>query len=171
MPELIKGSQSDITAGELLTHYINGLAGETPRAQWFQRDYDGSGIGLAGINLEQALVNRSLDAPYFPVWYVKDSSHSSAHAQMLEDFIVWQSPCLLLLQSLDRETRKRLETQAAKRAVCIEKHYRLYPEIIDHDTLKAARVEAALRKDDLAIQKEEEVMSTYYIELNVTRTN
>ena len=70
LPELIKGSQSDITAGKLLTHYINGLAGETPRAQWFQRDYDGSGNGLAGINLEQALVNRSLDAATFPVWYI-----------------------------------------------------------------------------------------------------
>ena len=91
--------------------------------------------------------------------------------KLIKDFIAWQSPCLLLLQSLDRETRKRLESQAVKRALCVEKHYRLYPEYIDHDTLKAARVEAALRKDDLAIQKEEEVMSTYYIELNVTRTN
>lgn len=164
-------SQQNLTAGELLTDYVNQLSGEIPRAQWFQRNEEGYGQGLAGINIESGLEERLLDTAAFPAWFINHASHSSAHTQLIHDFIAWQAPCLLLLQTLDAETRGHFETLATKRALCVEKHYRLYPDIIDQDALNAARVEATLRKNDPDYKKEEEVMSTYYIELNISRTN
>ena len=158
-------------AGEYLTRHINTLAGAIPAAQWFWRNRDGSGKGLAGINLKADLAKRSLPASAFCRYFLKEDMDSPAHRRLIEDFLAWQAPCLLLLQDLSRPVRKRFEQQAASRALGVDKHYRLYPDIMDDALIKAARVEAALRRNVPRDDDEDKVMATYYIELNVTRTN
>lgn len=75
------------------------------------------------------------------------------------------------MQTLDTATRARLEQQAVARALAVERHCRLYPAVIDAAAIRAARVEALLRANQPGIDEEDETMATYYIELNVTRTN
>lgn len=53
---------SDVNAAERLTQLVNACAAQTPRAQWFRRDAEGSGTGLAGINLDADLPGRRLPA-------------------------------------------------------------------------------------------------------------
>jgi len=72
---------------------------------------------------------------------------------------------------LDHATRGQLEKQATARALAVQKHCRLYPSIVDTEAIKAARVEALLRANEPANEDSDETMATYYIELNVTRTN
>ena len=162
---------TDHSPGNYLTQFINGRAGEHPAAQWFTRTPDGSGIGLQGINLPTGLQNRTLSRSSFPSHFLKEEGCSLAHRQLIQDFLAWLAPCQLLLQDLDRSERQRFEQLAMSRALEVNKHFRLYPQILDDDAIRAVRVEAALRRDEVQNTNEDETMATYYIELNVTRTN
>ena len=53
----------------------------------------------------------------------------------------------------------------------MDNQYRLSPLIVDEAAIKAARVEATLRRNEVVENEEDNIMATYYIELNVTRTN
>ncbi|MCB1802504.1 MAG: hypothetical protein KDI82_12505 [Gammaproteobacteria bacterium] len=66
--------------------------------------------------------------------------------QLVEDYIAWQAPRLLMLQHIDDATRARLEALACRRAVELEAGHRLLPRVIDHERIEAARVEARLRR-------------------------
>ncbi len=171
MRELQQTGGTETGAGEYLTDYINALAGHTPRAQWFDRRADGSGESLPGINIAQALENRILPARAFARYFLQEDVGSPAQRRLIQDFLAWQAPCLLLLQDLPPAVREELERQATARALCVDKHYRLYPDINNKDLINAARVEATLRRNVPQDDDEEKVMATYYIELNVTRTN
>jgi hypothetical protein len=54
---------------------------------------------------------------------------------------------LLTLDRIRDKTRSRLEKQAKKRALEVVRHCRLYPRIIHHEIITAARVEARLRRN------------------------
>jgi hypothetical protein len=77
---------------------------------------------------------------------------------------------MLLLPQLGPATRSALEACACQQAELVEKHCRLYPEVIDRATLQAARVEAALVRSQPRPQKEDEVVPMFYIELNSTES-
>lgn len=171
MADLVDTADPQSAAGEYLTQYINDLAGERPQAQWFRRNADGSAEGLAGINLDRGLQCRSLPDAAFPVHFLKEEGSSAPHRQLIRDFIAWQAPYLLLLQNLTTAARRRFERLATARALSVERQHRLYPAILDEAAIKAARVEATLRRNTLQEDEEEKAMATYYIELNVTRTN
>ncbi len=171
MAVLLDTTQPQTSAAEYLTRYINRRAGERPQAQWFRRTADGSAEGLKGINLDNDLQYRTLPETVFPVYFLSENNASARHRRLIGDFIAWQAPYLLLLQTLDLATRRRFEQLATARALSVEKQYRLYPVILDEAAVKAARVEAALRRNTLQEDEEEKAMATYYIELNVTRTN
>lgn len=171
MQALAPQAGAQASAGEYLTGYINARAGATPRAQWFRRGPDRDGHGLQGINVPPRLVGRRLAADAFPRYFLRQHDSSPAHWQLIEDFLAWQAPWLLLLQDLSRPARARLEQIARAQALTVDKHYPLYPEIIDDELLNVARVEAALRRNQPQEQQQDDTLATYYIELNVTRTN
>jgi len=160
-----------LSAGQYLTQLINTQAGEQPAAQWFERRPDGSGSGLQGINLPAGLECRTLPAAEFPRYYLQEDGCSPLHRQLIQDFLAWQAPCRLLLQDLERSERRHFEQLASTLALEVDRHFHLYPQILDVDAIQAARVEVALRSDELQHDREDETMATYYIELNVTRTN
>lgn len=159
------------TAGADLTEYINGLAGERPRAQWFLRDADGGGTGLAGPGDSGQTAGRRLSTAAFPAFFLREQGHGAAHSQLIQDFIAWQAPWLLLLHDLPEERRRDFEQQARSQALHMERQHRLYPRVLDPEILAAARVEAALRRQQPEPEEEQDSLSTDYIELNVTRTN
>lgn len=171
MLDLQETAQTEAGAGEYLTRHINKRAGERPQAQWFRRKPDGCGEGLSGINLETGLQDRRLPDSAFPTYFLREDDNSRPHRQLIQDYLAWQAPCLLLLQNLATPARRRFERLATSRALSVDKQYRLYPAILDEAAIKTARVEATLRSNAAQEDEEEKTLATYYIELNVTRTN
>ena len=137
----------EINAGQYLTDYINQLCSTPPQAQWFKRTLDGHGIGMKGHNISEEFVNRELDDTYFDTLMISDKNHDNQHINLINEFIQWQSPWLLLLDSISDSQRMILEERAQKRALVVDQLHQLYPEIIDIRLINVARVEAMLRKN------------------------
>lgn len=155
-----------VAAGEYLMRYINARAGTRPAAQWFWRMPNGAGIGMAGIELPALWESRTLDLAAFPELLLSRREHDETHLQLIDDFHAWQAPCLQLLSQLDLETRRRLEHHARQQAAKVLKHHRLYPSTADESEIKAALVEAILRRSDGVSAQPDNTLSTYYIELH-----
>lgn len=170
LDQLDRGN-GDINAGAFLTDLVNGMTGPTPRAQWFRRSDDRCGHGLDGIGIGPELCGRTLPEQAFADLHLRIPGENALHHALLDAYLEWQAPYLLLLQHLDTTQRRHYEQCAVRRAMAIENQYRLYPEILDPEAVKAARVEALLRSSDASQDETDEAMATYYIELNVTRTN
>ncbi len=153
-----------LNAGEYLARYINRCAGPSPAAQWFRRDPGQRASGMGGFGLAPGLAERTLEADDFPSLYLATARHDERHRQLIEDFLAWQAPWLLTLP-LDPPTRRRLEQQSRAQAVLVSQHYRLYPEIIDRDALKATLVEAILRRAQAAPKTADENLTTFYLEM------
>ncbi|HJX58534.1 MAG TPA: hypothetical protein VJ325_07435 [Thiobacillus sp.] len=153
-------------AGVYLTRYVNSLASGV--AQWFRRSDDGAGLGLHTLKGGDELRGRVLDAEAFPPLFIATAGMDAAHARLVRDYHAWQAPWLLLLPHLKPATRSALEACACQQAELIEKHCRLYPAIIDRPALQAARVEAALLRSQPRMDKQDEVMPMFYIELSVS---
>jgi len=164
-PDLFADNLSTSNAADYLTGYINSKAATPPAAQWFKRDNNGKARGLAGINLASELEARTLVDASFPVFLLNHTAHDTAHQQLISDFLNWQAPWLLLLPTLDPDTRSYYEQSALKQALIVEQQYRLYPEIIDNSVINTARVEAMFRNSQIQPEEEEEaILSTFYLE-------
>jgi hypothetical protein len=151
-------------AADYLGHYINARAAPRTAAQLFVRQADGSGRGCAGVNLETALETRTLPAKAFPPRLLRRRDHDPAHAQLVDDFILWQAPWQLLLE-MDAKLRGEFEQHACSQPMKVAAQYRLYPDITRPDLIDAARVETRLRTSIPAGSEPEQVMSTDYLEL------
>ena len=149
-----------------LDQYINGLSGPKPAAVWLKREADGSGQALDGINQPLARTGRSWGAEDFPIYFLGEKGHSPDHWQLIQDFHAWQAPCLLLLPNLPDSRRRWLERRAGNQAEAVDKLFRLYPDDVDQGMVQAARVEAMLRRSQTTTARQEEAMSTFYIELD-----
>jgi hypothetical protein len=66
--------------------------------------------------------------------------------QLCERYINRLAPRLLMLPDLPRETRRRLEIAACDHVFDVERFHAVYPEVVEEGLLKAARVEARLRR-------------------------
>jgi hypothetical protein len=155
-------------AGVYLTRYVNSLASGV--VQWFRRSDDGAGLGLHTLKGGEHLRGRVLDADAFPALFIATGNMDAAHTRLVHDYHAWQAPWMLLLPHLDPATRCALETAACQQAEAIEKHYRLYPDVIDRTALQAARVEAALVRSQPPSRKPEEALPMFYIELGSTES-
>ncbi|MCL5059162.1 MAG: hypothetical protein M1449_00660 [Candidatus Thermoplasmatota archaeon] len=156
-------------AGAYLTRCVNSLASGV--VQWFRRAGDGAGLGLHTLKGGDALRGRVLAAEAFPPLFIATAGMDAAHTRLVHDYHAWQAPWMLLLPHLDAATRGALEAAACRQAESIEKHYRLYPVVIDRPALQAARVEAALvRSQPHPANHDEVVPMFFYIELGSTES-
>jgi hypothetical protein len=154
----------DIT--DYLSAYINSMrTAATPAAQIFQRTGSGTGTGLHGIHIDTDLTGRTLGPQAFPAMLLDMQLHDGDHDRLVRDFIHWQAPWQLLLPSLDPEARRACEKHARVQPLKVEQNYRLYPEIIDREVIDAARVEARIRKTLPPDTRQDNIMSTFYLEL------
>ena len=136
------------SAGELLNQIINQRAGTHPSAQWFYRDQSGygRGIGISGINLDQQFDDRELSACLFPRMLIQQQWQLQTDSSLIEAFIDWLSPYLLVLDFLKDKQREQLEQAAKQHALLVDKMFSLYPKVINQQAINAARVEARMRK-------------------------
>ena len=154
------------SAGVYLTRHVNSLSSGV--AQWFRRSDDGTGLGLHALNGGDSLRGRILEADAFPLLFIATACMDAPHAQLVHDYHAWQAPWMLLLPQIDPATRGRLEVRACQQAELIEKHFRLYPAIIDRAALQAARVEGALVRNQPRQPQTDDTMPMFYIELSVS---
>jgi hypothetical protein len=141
---------------DLLNKLINSRAGKRPSAQWFVREQNGYGYGLKGINLDSRLVGREMSPRLFPRMFVEEHWENDTDAALVNDFINWMSPWLLLLDFLKDAQREALESTARKHALLVDKLHVLYPKVVQEKHIKAARVEAMLRRTRQHKQQESE---------------
>lgn len=104
---------------------VAARAGSKPRARWFTR--------------------RAHEEESFPPCMVREDWQDEAQYQLCQRYIQRQSTRLLMLHGLEHEDRKRLELAARAFAFEVERFYRLYPEVVDEELMKAILVEARLR--------------------------
>lgn len=152
-------------AAQRLMHNINILTGTPAIARWFYREEDGTAVTL-DVTDTASDEGKRYAPEHFPDFFLRKHYADPALTELVEAFLQWQAPWLLLLQHLPTEVRYELEQYARQQAVVVEQHFRLYPTIVDQSFLRAARVEAMLRKAHGPREdKAERTMSTWYLEL------
>ena len=127
-------------AGELEA-LVRQRAGFNINKRWITRREDGSGFIEAN--------NSPLPAAAFPVCLLTGDWPEAEQAQLAGGYFEWIAPSLLTLQTLGRPGRARLEKCLTLQAGSVEHHWHLYPEIIDADCIRAARVQCGLQKAHL----------------------
>lgn len=135
-----------IPHGDVLDRCIQKEAGVLPRAQWFRRAPDGSGMGLTGCRLDVALIGRQLAAADFPELLLCERWENEREAELVRDYHDWQAPDLLTHTNLRRALRDRLERAACRRPERLYRLRHLLPEVINPHLVKVAMVEAVLRR-------------------------
>jgi len=155
-----------VNYGTAISKLINDAVGNPASAQWFWRNESGNGIGHDGIHLRDDLWGRKLNNEAFPPLQLPTVWPDSADTLLINDFLSWQAPWLLLLQHLSDAARFSLEQVACQRASMVATYYALYPKVIDEDIMQAALIESRLR-GSVPDKKETEdaVLSVDYIEL------
>lgn len=145
-----------------LSNFINSQSGGW---QWIERDAAGGGEGLAGGRGAEA--GQAYAANSFPPRFLQPDRYAAPYRELVADYLNWQAPWLLLLDTLTDEARRDMEVMARRRAAEMVKQHRLYPKIADPAQIKAALVEMVLReKTPTTKDKPNSSLSPYYIELN-----
>ena len=152
------------TTGDLLNQIINQRAGEHPAAQWFYRDRFDYGKGMDGINLDNKLASRELSARLFPKMLVQQQWLNKSDETLIDAFINWLSPYLLVLDFLRDAQREALELSAKQYALLVDKMYPLYPKVINQQAINTARVEAMMRKSNQTKIKDSTTGTVEYLE-------
>lgn len=156
----------DDNAADYLTRYVRERAGNQTAVQWFARAADGSGEALSALNVPLPQQQRNLASEAFPRYFLRRPHHDALHRQLIDDFIAWQSPWMLLRPDLPERVRRQMERQASKQALALDEQQRLYPDVLDEALINSARVEAMMRRSQPAPEKtEESILSTWYLEL------
>lgn len=133
--------------------------------QWIVRDASGNGVGLAGG--KGADSGREFAAEAFPALFLAGDRFAVPFVKLAADYLDWQAPWMLLLDTLTETARREMEVRARTRAAEMVKQHRLYPALIDPAQLKAAQVEMALRaRQPAAKDKPNPGMSPFYIEIS-----
>lgn len=109
-----------------LERAVERRAGRRPRASWLKRER----AALASL----------------PPCLLRDDWPDAEHHELCERYINRLAPRLLMLHDLPRSTRRQLEIAACDHVFDVARFHGVYPEVVDDGRLKAARVEAELRK-------------------------
>jgi hypothetical protein len=131
-------SQRRYPAATQLETLVRERAGFNINKRWIDRQDDGSGIFEAS--------NSRLQADAFPVFLLSEDWPEAEQATLARGYIEWTAPSLLTLQNLGTDERTRLENSLNIQAESVEHHWHLYPEIIDENCVRAARVQCRLQK-------------------------
>jgi len=127
-----------------LESLVNMASRPLPAAQWFERQADGSGIGMGGLHLQDDETGRVVAATDFPELLVSENWPDDTMRGLVDDYHDWCAGSLLAHQNLSSGTRKRLEHAACQRPVGLLASYPLIPEIIDREAIEVALVRAKL---------------------------
>lgn len=145
-PSLSAFSVAALPHRDLIAQRVREAAGPLACAQWFARDADGHGLGRHGLRIGESFIGRHLDADWFPELLVSEDWDAARDRDLVRDFHDWQAPQLLTHPNLSRTTRARLERAACRQAEKLYALRALLPEVIEHDRVQTAFVEAVIRR-------------------------
>ena len=123
---------------DTLEAWVRQYAGANGFRHWVQRQTDGSGL--------VAETQNRLPAQAFPAFLLAEDWPDTRLTCMAREYMAWTAPALLTLQHLSRPERSRLEKSLNVQAESVEHHWRLYPEILDNDRVRTARVQCHLQR-------------------------
>jgi hypothetical protein len=146
--------QSDHGDAEQLRRLINERAGRRSRTLWVRRQKTDQGYSGDAITDDGEII-RAAD---MPKRLLLEDWADAAHRSLVKDYLDWQAPWLLQLDSFDDETRHLLELQAWKRPVLCAKQFHLFAKVLDESQLKVVRVQARLMGYD---SKHQGVIETF----------
>ena len=153
-----------INHAQWLTEQINIAAGTQPRVQWFLRDKNRNGIGLKCSCKNSQLEGRSVPKEFFPKLLINRKWVNKPVSTVVNDYLGWHSPWLLLLQHFGDATRALLEGIACKQqALTVDAQQQLYPKIVNEEIIKAARVEALMRKSNGEVSSHQKNIDMAYL--------
>jgi len=109
-----------------LERMVAERAGAKPRAGWFER----------ADPLEGG----------FPPCLIREDWPNEKEQLLCDRYLRRLAPRLLMIQGLPHPLRHRLEQAAREHVFEVERFHALYPEVVDHQLLTAARVEARMRR-------------------------
>jgi hypothetical protein len=115
---------------------VQHRAGSQPYTGWFFR---------SSHNEMMSFDQQPLQELSFPNLPLTESGYDAENHTVIEEYIAWKSPQLLMLPYLSGNSRERLEQLVVKQPEQIDRYWTLYPEIHNKDLLKRARVEARIR--------------------------
>ncbi len=95
---------------------------------------------------------------------VQEQWPDKTKASLIEAFIHWLSPYLLVLDFLRDKQRENLELTAKNHALLVDKMFPLYPKVINQQVINAARVEAMMRKSNQTKTRDNVLETIEYIE-------
>jgi hypothetical protein len=131
-------SQNRYPAASELEALVKQRAGFNIHKHWVTRQADGGGISETRA--------MPMNAEVFPVFLLSEHWPEAQQAKLASDYLEWIAPCLLTLQHLSSRDRARMERSLSLQAVSVEHHWHLYPEMIDENAVRAARVQNRLQQ-------------------------
>ncbi len=123
---------------DLVELAIRQRAGPERKSRWFKRQGNGSAISCDDPE-------DRLGPEHFPELLLTQDWTTPQQRDLIQDYLDWKAPQLLMLPNITDKTREHLERMAFKQAEVVDRLWRLYPQIHNHDLLKSARVEAKIR--------------------------
>jgi len=129
-----------------LSNMMQERLGAHPVCAWIKRDEQRHGT-IIKITQNKRIENHSM-IPYerFPELLISTEWNSESANLLVDEYIAWQAPLLLMLDSLSDKTRKKLETCSQTRPEVVVRYHRLYPKVIDKILLNKILVEETMRK-------------------------
>jgi len=111
--------------------------------QWFQIE----GEEVLGLDhgADPALGGRRLARAQFPALSLRTQWEGGDTQRLVDEYLAWLAPYLLMLPDLPDPVRQDLETMAAHHALLVDALWRLYPRVLDPALIRRARIEARLR--------------------------
>ena len=144
----------------MLGNHVNRRAASW---QWIVRDERGGGMAV-GQGKEQGEL---FEPDAFPQLFLAEDASDREYSGLVKDYLNWQAPWLLLLDTLSDNMRGEMELCARARAAEMVKQHCLYPDVVDPAQIKAALVEMVLRnKQPESKSKANASTSPFYIELS-----
>ncbi len=95
---------------------------------------------------------------------IQQEWNNTEHQSLINEFIEWLSPYLLVLDFLRDAQRETLEHSAKQQATLVEKMHLLYPKVVNQKIIHAARVEAMMRRSNQIKPKNNDAETIEYIE-------
>jgi len=127
--------ESEYGDASRLRQLVSQRAGKKPKSAWYYRPAEKS--------------RDSVDsAEVFPAMLLNPKWESYADEQLINDYLHWQAPWLLQLDSLSDEIREVFERSAWQRQILCAKQFALFPKVLDQRSLNSVRVQAQLMGSD-----------------------
>lgn len=123
-----------------LKELINKAVGRKVNTIWVRREKSNFGYSGDALTEEGEIICSSR----FPKRMLLEVWPDNKDQSLVEDYLAWQSPWMLQLDSFDDEMRETIEQHAWKRPVLCAKQYQLFAKAPDEKQLNVIRVQARL---------------------------